>query len=370
MPAAATKLIISIIFLAKLIGWESVFAGFAIFIIVMPINIYASKAYSDAQTRLMNVRDQKLVIVTEVLHGIRQIKLSAQEQQWQDKIGKTRMYELVMQWKVLCLDTGLISIWILGSVMLSAISLSTYAFLNGNLSPSVAFTSISLFWSLEMAFAVLPALIADGLEAFVSVNRIDEYLRAPEEDVGIATSHSIGFENASIAWPSNLQDKGPERFILRGLCLQFPKKELSVIVGKTGSGKSLLLAAIIGEADLLSGTIRAPESPFSQDRYDPIANKSDWIVDSAIAFVAQIPWIENASIKNNILFGLPFDQGRYRKVIGCCALEKDLKAFPDGDQTDIGANGINLSGAQRWRVSFARAMYSRAGILILDDVFR
>ncbi len=101
-----------------------------------------------------------------------------------------------------------------------------------------------------------------------------------------------------------------------------------------------------------------------------MANKSDWILNSAIAFVAQIPWIENATIKDNVLFGLPFDMGRYKKVLYSCALEKDLEILPDGDQTDIGANGINLSGGQRWRVSFARALYSRAEILILDDVFR
>lgn len=85
--------------------------------------------------------------------------------------------------------------------------------------------------------------------------------------------------------------------------------------------------------------------------------------------MAQIPFIENATIKDNILFGLPFDAGRYRKVLSVCALEKDLDMLPDGELTDIGANGINLSGGQRWRVSFARAMYSRAGILILDDIF-
>ena len=160
------------------------------------------------------------------------------------------------------------------------------------------------------------------------------------------------------------------RFVLRNINLHFPMKELSVVSGATGSGKSLLLAALIGEADHVSGRMGCPESPLFKDRYDYRANKSDWILNSAIAFVAQIPWIENATIKDNVLFGLPFDSGRYKKVLGCCALEKDLDVLPDGDQTDIGANGINLSGGQRWRVSFARALYSRAGILVLDDIFR
>lgn len=124
------------------------------------------------------------------------------------------------------------------------------------------------------------------------------------------------------------------------------------------------------EADNLSGRVEAPRLPDSHERHDHKANKGDWIIDAAVAFVAQIPWIENASIKNNILFGLPFDTGRYRKVLSCCALEKDLEMLTDADETDIGANGINLSGGQKWRIGFARALYSRAGILILDDIFR
>lgn len=148
--------------------------------------------------------------------------------------------------------------------------------------------------------------------------------------------------------------------------MQFPAKELSVISGRTGSGKSLLLAAILGEVDKLSGSVKAPRAP--EQRFDQQANKSNWIIDS-IAFVAQIPWIENGTIKDNILFGLPFDKDRYVRVLSACALTKDLDAFPDGELTDIGANGINLSGGQRWRVTFARALYSRASILVLDDIF-
>ncbi|KAH0558860.1 hypothetical protein GP486_004505 [Trichoglossum hirsutum] len=143
----------------------------------------------------------------------------------------------------------------------------------------------------------------------------------------------------------------------------------TVISGKTGSGKSLLLASILGEADLLSGTIRVPRAPPVHERYDHKATKDNWIIPSSIAFVGQTPWIENATMKDNILFGLPYDPVRYQKVIKACALEKDVEMLIDGEVTEIGANGINLSGGQRWRMSFARALYSRAGILILDDIF-
>ena len=336
----------------------------------MPFNVYVSKRYSDTQDELMKTRDQKMAVMTEALQGIRQIKFSAEEQQWQDKIVKKRNQELKTQWRAFCLDSVLIGIWILGPVMLGAVSLTVFAILNGSLSPSVAFTTLTVMGSMEASLAVLPELISDGLEALVSINRIDEYLRAPEREDYITTGLSIAFDKASVAWPSDSQEKDNERFILRDADLHFPSKKLSVISGQTGSGKSLLLAAILGEADKISGKISVPEAPAVRDRHDYKANKSDWIIESAIAFVAQIPWIENATIKNNILFGLPFDSGRYKKIVNCCALEKDLDMLPDGDQTDIGANGINLSGGQKWRITFARALYSRAGILILDDIFR
>ncbi|KAL9015884.1 MAG: hypothetical protein Q9185_006740 [Variospora sp. 1 TL-2023] len=361
------KLGASTFFLVKLIGWQSLLAGFAFSILSLPFNIWASHNYSRTQTSLMKARDQKMIVVTEALQGIRQIKFSALESQWQTKIGKKRAEELALQWKAFAMDTIIIGIWILGPVMLSAVSLSVFAVLNGNLSPSVAFTTITVFAQIEMAMAIIPELTADGLEAWVSLRRISDYLTAPEKEYFTVPSGHVIFENAWLAWPADSQQEDVDRFVLRNVNLEFPAKKLSVISGKTGSGKSLLLASILGEVDKLSGIVRVPQAP--EDRFDHKANKSNWIIDSAIAFVAQITWIENATIKDNIVFGLPFDKDRYTKVLTSCALSKDLDMLPDGELTDIGANGINLSGGQRWRVTFARALYSRAGILILDDIF-
>ena len=159
------------------------------------------------------------------------------------------------------------------------------------------------------------------------------------------------------------------KFVLRDITLDFPNNSLSVISGPTGSGKSLLLAAILGEAEVLAGNIRVPRPPPIEERFDEKATAANWILPSAIAFISQTPWIQNATIKDNILFGLPLDPIRYEKVIKACALAKDLAMFEDGDSTEVGAQGISLSGGQRWRLTLARAFYSRAGILILDDIF-
>lgn len=262
------------------------------------------------------------------------------------------------------------SCWIASPILLSATSLTVYALLNNSLTPSVAFTAIGVFANLEVTLSIIPELTTDLIDAYVSTSRIERYLKSPEISSNKSDVDNVSFEKASVAWPSD-EDKeaGDQRYVLRDLDLSFPKNELSVISGKTGTGKSLLLAAILGEVDVLSGKVNVPNTPGTQERHDHLANKDNWIIPSAIAFVAQIPWIENASIKENILFGLPFDEERYNKVIQSCALRKDLEMLSDGEDTEIGANGINLSGGQKWRVTFARALYSRAGILILDDIF-
>lgn len=220
-----------------------------------------------------------------------------------------------------------------------------------------------------MTLAVLPELFTDLIDAKVSASRIQKYLESAEKGDSTIDGDHISFIGATIAWPSDDVEHEEEQFQLRDLNIDFPKRELSVVSGKTGSGKSLLLASIFGEADCLSGQLIVPRSPHSNERYDDQATPANWYIDSAIAFVAQIPWIENATIRENVLFNLPYHPGRYNKVLHACALEKDLDMLEDGEMTDIGANGINLSGGQKWRVSFARALYSRAGTLILDDIF-
>lgn len=157
------KLAASIFFLVNLIGWRSLLAGFAVSALSLPLNIWASRTYSKTQTGLMKARDQKMVVVTEALQGIRQIKFSALESQWQAKIGRKRAEELAMQWKAFAVNTVLIGIWILGPVMLSAVSLAVFAVLNGELSPSIAFTTITVFAQIEMAMAAIPELTSDGL---------------------------------------------------------------------------------------------------------------------------------------------------------------------------------------------------------------
>ena len=368
-PGSLFKLIVSLTFLTNLLGWKPLLAGFSAMLAIMPVNVYFSKRYAASQDHLMKVRDEKMEVVTEALQGIRQIKFSALEPEWEKKIGEVREREIGAVWSVYMNDTMLIGCWVTSPILLSAISLAVYAAITGSLAPSVAFVSLGVFKALEMTLSVVPELTTDLLDAWVSIERIEQYLNSPEVTKISKDSDEVSFDNASIAWPADENTNEEDRFVLRNINATFPKGELSVISGKTGTGKSLMLAAILGEVDVLEGTLYVPRAPPLSERHDDKANKSNWIIPEAIAYVAQIPWIENASIKDNILFGLPYDEERYHKTVEVCALKKDLEMLNDGENTEIGANGINLSGGQKWRVTLARAIYSRAGILVLDDIF-
>ncbi|KAI5803779.1 hypothetical protein EDC01DRAFT_775254 [Geopyxis carbonaria] len=356
-------------FIVYTLGWESLLAGAGVLLLTTPVNIYFSKKYSTAQDDLMKVRDKKMAVLSEALAGIRQIKFSALEDAWEAKIRAVRAQELRVLRRVFIADVMVITAWIVNPVFLAAFALSAYALKHGSLAPSVAFPALAVFGELEFTLSIVPEMVTDGVDALVSIGRIQKYLDSAEKQPVMTAAPRIALVGATVAWAADGADAVVDRFCLRGLDLEFPRGELSVISGRTGAGKSLLLSALLGEADLLSGRIEMPAPPTPAERSDAKAHRGNWILSSAVAFVAQIPWIENGTIRDNIVFGLPFDQARYEATLHACALEKDMEALEDGEMTEIGANGINLSGGQRWRVSFARAVYSRAGILILDDIF-
>ncbi|CAM1504527.1 Fc.00g021180.m01.CDS01 [Cosmosporella sp. VM-42] len=363
------KLTFYSVFLVQLIGWIPFTAGILAWGITLPVNTYFAKLLMKCSKRLMGVRDEKLAVVNEALLGIRQIKFSALEAQWEKRILAMREKELKTIWQLFLADTVLFACWVISPILLAATSLTVYALVNKQLLPSVAFVSIGIFKGLEMTLTILPEIIAMGVDTLVSVKRIDTYLKSPEMEKILSEGPVVSFDDASISWPVDEKTADEDRFILRNLNFSFPTGELSVISGKTGTGKSLLISAILGEVDLLEGSIRVPHVVHPSERHDSEAHPGNWILKGSVAYVGQSPWLESASFRDNVLFGLPFIEDRYNKVIEVCALKKDLEILTDGDKTELGANGINLSGGQKWRVTLARAVYSRAEILVMDDVF-
>ncbi|KAM3482466.1 hypothetical protein MY8738_004002 [Beauveria namnaoensis] len=170
------------------------------------------------------------------------------------------------------------------------------------------------------------------------------------------------FEDVKITWPNSRIALGSSSsfFSLNNVNLHFPKGRLSIITGKTSSGKGLLLSAILGEADI--------EAEKSNSDFRSVATKQMRASTPSFAYVSQPPWVENRTIRENIIFGNEFDEDRYMAVLHACALERDLETLPQADMAMAGVNGGTLSGGQKWRVSLARALYSRARVLVLDDV--
>lgn len=324
----------------------------------------------------MKYRDGKAHLLTEALQGMRQIKYSALEQHWEKKILQSRSEELAQYWKASLFMCFVILVMNMGPLLLACVAQSVYAWeQGGNIKASVIFASLGLFDQLEEATSWLPLLQVYMMEAWTSCVRLEKYFDQPDKETIAIFGDAIVFEKATVAWPKqeDLDQEASEpteaRSMLRNVSLQFPEGKLSVISGKTGSGKSLLLAAILGEVKLISGIVKVPTPPAEEELEEakPISD-ADWIIPSLKAFVSQTPWIETGTVQNNITFGLPFVESRYQNVLRACSLEKDIGLLIDGDQTEVGPKGVTLSGGQRWRVALARALYSRAGILILDDV--
>lgn len=164
-----------------------------------------------------------------------------------------------------------------------------------------------------------------------------------------------------------------DTFVLHNLDAHFPNGKFSIICGATGSGKTLMMLSLLGETVLLEGESFCPRTAVSDTLETDVqipANitRKDWILDHAVAYVSQTAWLRNASIRDNILFGLPFIDKRYKETLYACALDKDMDNLEDGDATEVGEKGITLSGGQRARVALARAVYSRARNVLMDDV--
>ena len=353
-------------FLIRLLGWRSLLAGFVILLLLTASNVHMVHKYTNKQASVMEYRDQKLRMVTEVLQGIRQVKFSALEGKWERAINQIRDREMRGQWAVCIWQIALISIYFICPIMLSATCLSVYVIVYGTLSAATAFTAIAVLNAAEVSMTILPDVISTLLSASVSIKRIRSYLTLSERESCVVSSDSIEFQDATVAWPGCRDANGGSA--LKSLNLQFPRDALSIVTGPTGAGKSLLLAAILGESEVLRGTVSAPVAACFDDIRAPFPSEP-WVTSSATAFVSQSPWMQTGTIKDNILFGLPLEGERYKNVIFACALQQDLDMLPDGDLTEIGGQGATLSGGQQWRISLARALYSRARTLLMDDIF-
>jgi len=356
------QITVSIIYLYDLLG-VATFAGIAVMVLSIPLTAKVSTKSRALQKVVMEIKDERIKVENEVLGGMKIIKLYAWERPFGGKIDHIRDEELKALFNYKMLQVGSRVLWTIVPTLVSISSFAVYVMLGNELTAAIAFTSLALFNILRFPLALLPMSVASALEAGLSLERIRSFLVAPEvcalpsiestsrtEDENgrpfLARSASLGgagprvqAEGATLVW-----DNGTT--LLENLDLQVHDGELCVAIGQTGCGKSGLLGSLIGEIEPTQGTIATR---------------------GTIAYASQVAWIQNATLKDNVLFGKPFDENKYRRVLHACALLDDLKILPAGDMTEIGEKGINLSGGQKQRVAIARAVYSDADLYLLDD---
>uniref|UniRef100_A0A4W3I297 Multidrug resistance-associated protein 1 n=1 Tax=Callorhinchus milii TaxID=7868 RepID=A0A4W3I297_CALMI len=306
MWSAPLQVTLAMYFLWQNLG-PSVLAGVAVMILLVPIN-------SMIVTQ-MKEKDNRIKLMNEILNGIKVIKLYAWELAFKEKVMQIRRKELKVLKNAAYFSAVSTFTWIL------------YVLVNEHnvLDAQKAFVSLALFNILRFPLNMLPVVISSLVQASVSLKRLRLFLSHEELDPGNVNRNDLKGCTINLA-------------ILEG--------SLVAVVGHVGCGKSSLISALLGEMEKQEGYVA---------------------VKGTVAYVSQQAWIQNTTLKDNIIFGQDWHKGWYNRVIRSCALLPDLEMLPAGDESEIGEKGVNLSGGQKQRVNLARAVYNDCSVYFLDD---
>ncbi|KAF0697853.1 Aste57867_11493 [Aphanomyces stellatus] len=327
-------------------------AGVVVMLLVIPTTAAISQMMRKLQRALMVVKDERVKVVYEVLSGIKVIKLQAWENSFTTRVMQFRSNELDRLRTYIYARAGSSMVFNGVPSLVTVASFFAFIYLGNTLDVGTALTSLSLFNILRFPLFMLPNVINSLVEAQVSFGRLEEFFMMEEMEpvtAGPLTEIGVALQHADFEWDAAEETEAAERQdgpILHDINLKLKDGTLCAIVGSVGSGKSTLVSGILGDARCSKGHVH---------RF------------GSVAYVSQQPFIQNATLKDNITFGLAFDHARYQNAIRVSCLVEDLKILPGGDMTEIGEKGINLSGGQRTRVAIARAVYQDADIYLLDD---
>lgn len=384
MISTPFEIVLGLYLLYAQLGLSSL-AGLGVVLFMTPVQGWLARMLSVAKGLKMEVMDERIRVLTEMLSSMQVIKLYHWGLFFYRRIEALRAKEVKALKRV-----GAVMAWM--SIMATSIptlmgllSFMVYALAGGPghgrgyLSPQVVFVSLSLFGRLAVPIGRASRVISMVISLRVAAGRIQRFLMLEELDWAVVgalpesgedcdqerdEASAIVIRDGVFSWtpadtkfiaattgnnePPITPVDNRKDFVstLQDINLTIPKGSLTAVVGRVGQGKSSLLSALIGEMYKRQGSVH---------------------VIGSVAFVSQQAWIQNGTIMDNILFGLPLDQERYDSVIQASCLQQDLEMLAAGDQTEIGERGINLSGGQKQRVSLARAAYQDADIYLLDD---
>ncbi|KAF8071690.1 ABC protein [Lyophyllum atratum] len=339
----------------------SALAGFALFLCVAPIQERVMAYVFRIRRESMKHTDQRAKILLEVLGAMRVVKYFCYEVPYLKRIYDTRRSELKGVRRIQNSQSANAAFAYSIPVLAASLAFVTYTKVTEGFDVAVIFASLSLFQLLRQPMMFLPRALSATADARNALARLTLVFHAEVmKDVAFpvdsdqeyaleATDITFEWESFAdqpIGKTSSSDSHHATPFKVRNVNIHVRRGALVAIVGRVGSGKSSLLQGLIGE-------MRHAGGKFS--------------FGGRVAYCPQTAWIQNASLRDNILFGQAFDEDRYWRVINESCLLRDLQLLPDGDLTEIGEKGINLSGGQKQRVSIARALYYNADIVILDD---
>lgn len=385
----------------------SALAGFGLLVVGLPVLTRAVKTLFARRRKINKITDQRVSLTQEILQAVRFVKFFGWESAFLARLNDIRNREIRMIQILLAIRNAINAVSMSLPIFSSMLAFICYSLTSHDLAPAHVFSSLALFNSLRMPLNLLPLVIGQVIDAWSSVYRIQEYLMSEEQDddaiFDLEAKNAVLMDNADFTWertatqdpdagpPSKKQTKSEikldkqvkqkakkdakaaakvaasqegtssgedtpddattlaedsEPFKLCNMNFSIGRNELVAVIGSVGSGKSSLLAALAGDMRRTRGQVTIG------------ANR---------AFCPQYAWIQNATVRDNILFGKDMDRNWYKRVIEACALQPDLDMLPQGDATEIGERGITVSGGQKQRLNIARAIYFDADLIIMDD---
>lgn len=349
--SAPLQIILCLASLYQLLGY-SMFAGVTIIVIMIPINGLITTVLKNLQKQQMENKDARSRLIAEVLSNIKSIKLFAWGQAFMNRIGHIRNDRELSTLRKIGTIQAVSSF--AGAVAPFLVACSTFAVYvlvqKKPLTSEIVFPALTLFHLLTSPLMILPAAVSAGAEASIAIGRLRAFFTADElqpdavirkEAATETGQESVILRDATFTW-----DRRESRSALEDINFSACAGKLCCLVGRVGAGKSAFIQAVLGDLYKVNGTVT---------------------IHGSTAYVAQQPWVLNASVRDNITFGNRWDPEFYEETVKACAFLDDFAQLPNGDQTEVGDRGIRLSGGQKARLTLARAVYSRADIYLLDD---
>lgn len=391
--------------------------GFAVLLCAFIFIIFLGRQMVMGRRKVSKITDNRVSLMREVLQSMKIIKFYSWEDAYLEKITKIRNSEMNVIVKVLTLRNILNAIFTSVSTLAGLLSFILLSKTGGSLNPATVFSSLSIFNVLRMPLMILPLSLITSADAYQSLTRIEAFLSAPEMDHYIQqksiqelNGDSIVISEGSFIWEtedkeeteadkaSEAQNEELSRQVTKEITTTANSAPLSIVesINSTENNPNLDHANPVsdnsheangadthtkfpgfsninlniknGEFIIVTGTIGSGKSSLLSAMAGIMVKTSGSVeLSGDIAYCGQ-PWVQNATVENNITFGSPFDKEWYKQVITACSLTRDFEILPAGDQTEVGERGITLSGGQKARINLARAVYRNAEIILLDDV--